>query len=188
MMAITFLMAAMAFPILCAAPQATAPRERISINEGWRFTKDDPPGNTESLAYENIKQWILPTGNPLIADPSRRFARPDGKSPGESLAYVQSDFDDSSWRRLDLPHDWGVEGPFLSAGNLIQFEISGPGEIVATDNGDPTDLTLFTSAARKAFNGLALVIVRAQRGQPGQIKIAAKSEGLPATVATITAK
>jgi beta-galactosidase len=23
-----------------------------------------------------------------------------------------ADFDDSSWRKLDVPHDWGVEGPF----------------------------------------------------------------------------
>ena len=24
----------------------------------------------------------------------------------------QTGFDDSSWRRLDLPHDWSIEGPF----------------------------------------------------------------------------
>ena len=29
-----------------------------------------------------------------------------GKSPGAA------DFDDSAWRRLDVPHDWGIEGPF----------------------------------------------------------------------------
>ena len=22
------------------------------------------------------------------------------------------DYDDSGWRKLDLPHDWGIEGPF----------------------------------------------------------------------------
>ena len=45
--------------------------------------------------------------------------------------------------------------------NEIDFEVIGPGEIVATDNGDPTDMTVFASSNRKAFNGLALVIVRA---------------------------
>jgi len=35
------------------------------------------------------------------------------------------------------------------------------GEIVATDNGDPTSFESFQAPERKAFNGLALVIVRA---------------------------
>ncbi|MFZ1934676.1 MAG: beta-galactosidase GalB [Thermoguttaceae bacterium] len=29
-----------------------------------------------------------------------------GKSPSDA------DFDDSAWRTLDVPHDWGIEGPF----------------------------------------------------------------------------
>lgn len=28
------------------------------------------------------------------------------------MAYVKPDFDDSSWRQLNLPHDWAIEGPF----------------------------------------------------------------------------
>lgn len=34
--------------------------------------------------------------------------------PGEAVAKNPSapDFDDSKWRTLDLPHDWGIEGPF----------------------------------------------------------------------------
>ena len=64
----------------------------------------------------------------------------------------------------------------------------GPGEIVATDNGDPTDMTAFPSTDRQAFNGLALVIVRAKPGQIGPIQITAKSEGLQDAQATITTK
>jgi beta-galactosidase len=30
----------------------------------------------------------------------------------ESGAPSDSAFDDSAWRRLDIPHDWGIEGPF----------------------------------------------------------------------------
>jgi beta-galactosidase len=62
--------------------------------------------------------------------------------------------------------------------NLIHFEVGAPGEIVATDNGDPTDRTAFPSKDCKVFNGLALVIVRAKRGQSGQIIVTAKSDGL----------
>ena len=57
------------------------------------------------------------------------------------------------------------------------FELSGVGEIVATDNGDPTDMTSFNSKSRKAFSGMALVIVRSS-GKSGTMTITAKSKGL----------
>lgn len=31
---------------------------------------------------------------------------------GDSAAYSQPDFNDSSWRSLNLPHDWAIEGDF----------------------------------------------------------------------------
>lgn len=31
---------------------------------------------------------------------------------GDSSAYSRPEYDDSSWRELDLPHDWAVEGDF----------------------------------------------------------------------------
>ena len=64
------------------------------------------------------------------------------------------------------------------ATNQIQFHLEGPGEIVATDNGDPTSFELFQSPARKAFNGLCLVVVRGKPGQPGEIKLTANANGI----------
>lgn len=32
--------------------------------------------------------------------------------PSSTPSFASSDFDDSSWRLLDLPHDWSIEGPF----------------------------------------------------------------------------
>jgi beta-galactosidase len=72
--------------------------------------------------------------------------------------------------------------------NLIRFEISGPGEIIATDNGDPTDMSLFSSKERKAFNGLAMAIVKAKRGQSGKIVVKAKSNGLAESATTIAVR
>jgi beta-galactosidase len=72
--------------------------------------------------------------------------------------------------------------------NDIHFEVTGLGEIVATDNGDPTDMTVFASHDRKAFNGLALVIVCAKPGQCGRVVVRARSPGLEASQITITAK
>ncbi|HBB90177.1 MAG TPA: beta-galactosidase, partial [Bacteroidales bacterium] len=61
---------------------------------------------------------------------------------------------------------------------LIKFDVLGPGEIVATDNGDPTSFVPFKSREREAFNGMALVIVRAKKGAQGTIAIKATSDGL----------
>jgi beta-galactosidase len=72
--------------------------------------------------------------------------------------------------------------------NSIHFEIAGPGEIVATDNGDPTDMTDFPSTDRKAFNGLALAIVKAKPRQTGRIVVTAKSAGLQQGRLTINAR
>jgi beta-galactosidase len=59
---------------------------------------------------------------------------------------------------------------------------------VATDNGDPTDLTSFPSADRKAFNGLCLAIIRSKAGQAGTIKLTASSGGLETTHVAIKVK
>jgi beta-galactosidase len=117
-------------------------RERISINEDWRFFKYESGAETDELIYdvrpeirnyrddgpadakptqgENVvatikvlKPWILPTGNDFINDTSKHFIRPDG-NPGNDFPFVRSDFDDSSWETLNLPHDWAIQGPFIA--------------------------------------------------------------------------
>jgi len=62
--------------------------------------------------------------------------------------------------------------------NVINFSIEGPGRVVATDNGDATSHELFQSKSRKAYNGLCLVIVAAERGSTGSITVKADSKGL----------
>jgi beta-galactosidase len=56
--------------------------------------------------------------------------------------------------------------------------VQGAGELVATDNGDPTSFVAFASPERAAFNGLALAIVRARPGSTGSITVRVTSEGL----------
>ena len=136
------------------ASAADSPRERVSIDAGWRFTKDDPPGNTVSLLYDVrpagrggrgrgrgapasapatlpdappvvpvtpavIKQWILPTGNDFVKDAAKWAVRPEGNL-GDGVPYLAAGFDDSSWKALDLPHDWGIDGPFMTTGGGSQ--------------------------------------------------------------------
>ncbi len=90
---------------------STEPRTRLPFNDGWRFTRGDPPDLETSLRYDDVKAWILPTGNDLVADPARRVPRPDGNL-GDDVAYAQANHDDSSWQAVELPHDYAVAGPF----------------------------------------------------------------------------
>lgn len=91
-----------------AAAASAQPRTRLSLNSNWRFQKGDPSGSEDGLNYPKIKDWVNATGNEF--DSSKRV-RPSG-NPGERVAYTLRNFDDHGWRQLDLPHDWGIEGPF----------------------------------------------------------------------------
>lgn len=109
----TFSFAALALALLLPAMRSTAeiPRSRESLDAGWRFTKDDPADAT-NLNYTAAKPWLLPLQNPFTTNAP---AAAPAENYGGDVSYVQPGFDDSSWRKLDLPHDFGIEGPFEQA-------------------------------------------------------------------------
>jgi beta-galactosidase len=94
------------------AAGSASPRERISLDAGWRFAKDDPADAAGKLAYTNIQDWVEATGAEFTTNADLiAKKKPDG-NPGGDISYAQSSFNDSQWRLLNLPHDWGIEGPF----------------------------------------------------------------------------
>jgi beta-galactosidase len=60
----------------------------------------------------------------------------------------------------------------------VNFSIVGPGKIVAVDNGDATSHDPFQANYRKAYNGMCLVIVKAENGATGTFTVKAASKGL----------
>lgn len=133
----------MASAAATVAMPAQAQRVRVSLEEGWTFQKGDPVGAV-GLEYDIrpevtqsadgkadarpdaavavaagtrpvLKPWILPTGNAFLKDPAKRHVRPAG-DPGADLPWVRASFDDSGWRKVTLPHDWAIEGPWLTTG------------------------------------------------------------------------
>ncbi|HWD18298.1 MAG TPA: beta-galactosidase GalB [Verrucomicrobiae bacterium] len=99
--------------LLCAGVAVAAPSERVSLDADWRFQKGDPSDAKGQLAYAKIKDWMLPCGREFTTNQDLRAKeRPSGSPVGEDISYVKTDFDDTAWRRVELPHDWGVEGPF----------------------------------------------------------------------------
>jgi beta-galactosidase len=137
----------------------------------YRLRWDDvvyEPGELKVVAYKNGKEWA--TDAARTAGPAARLLAKADRSTivadGRDLAFVTitiADQDDVLVPRSK---------------NRIRFSIDGPGEIVATDNGDPTSFESFQSKERNAFNGLCLAIVRAKPGQMGTITLRAESEGL----------
>jgi beta-galactosidase len=108
--------AALGALVMIASPSHAAetamppsPRERVSFNTDWRFTKNDPDGTGDALSYATIKPWFMASGSEFSTNGS--FPRPEGDL-GADVAYTQPGFDDSGWRKLNLPHDWGVDGGF----------------------------------------------------------------------------
>jgi beta-galactosidase len=95
-----------------AEPGEPSPRSRRLITDGWRFKKGDPTGAT-GLAYSAVKAWVLPTGNRFLENSADHAKRPAGNL-GDGVAYVAESFDDSSWKSLNLPHDYAIEGPFTN--------------------------------------------------------------------------
>jgi beta-galactosidase len=144
----------------------------------YRIRWDDikyQAGELKVVAYKNGKVWaeeIVKTTDKAtkllaIAD------RSEIKADGEDLAFITVKITDEN----------GLMVP--NANNKISFRLEGLGEIVATDNGDPASLVSFASHDREAYNGLALVIVRANKGNKGKMKLTVTSEGLEKAVIVI---
>ncbi|MEO6452473.1 MAG: sugar-binding domain-containing protein [Ginsengibacter sp.] len=83
-----------------AQPQQKPPaREHIRIDDDWRFAFGHP--------YDTKKDFD--NGTAYFSYFSKATYGDGAASPG---------FDDRSWRKLDLPHDWAVEQPFDRKGSL----------------------------------------------------------------------
>ncbi|MEA5141025.1 beta-galactosidase GalB [Arcicella rigui] len=135
-------------------------------------------GELKVIAYKNGEFWteeIVKTtekASKIQASADRSIIKADG----EDLAFITVKITDKN--NLTVP----------DANHKLSFSIEGAGEIVATDNGNPADLMSFASHQRQAFNGLALVIVRAKKGQTGKIKLNIKADDLTTTSVDLISK
>jgi beta-galactosidase len=143
----------------------------------YRLRWDDvayQPGELKVVAYKQGKGWATDVMR-TAGLPGKLLAKADRST-------IAADGQDLSFITVTIADKDDVLVP--RAKNRVRFSIDGPGEIVATDNGDPTSFEAFQSRERNAFNGLCLVIVGAKPDQTGTITLKAESEGLEeATVA-----
>jgi beta-galactosidase len=129
------------------------------------------------VAYRNGKKWAVAEQHTareatrLGLDADRQALRADGRD----LSFVTVSIRDR--------HDNLVP----RANAPICFALTGPGEIIAVDNGDPTSHEPFQATTRRAFNGLALVVVRSKAGRGGRLVLTARSHGLARATLALTA-
>ncbi len=146
-------------------------RKAMKPGKDFRLVWDSvryEPGQVEVIAYKYGRKWATDLVK-TTAQPSKLFLESDRREldpEGTELAFITVKVQDAEGLTVPRSHP------------LIKFDVLGPGEIVATDNGDPTSFVPFKSREREAFNGMALVIVRAKKGAQGTIAIKATSDGL----------
>jgi beta-galactosidase len=136
------------------------------------------PGTLKAVAYQGGKS-IATTEVKTAGAPARVVLAPDRAAiaaDGEDLSFVTVRVEDKDGNFCPL------------ADNLVKFALDGPAKIAGVDNGNPATVESFQADYRKAFNGLALLIVRGEHGKAGRVKITATADGLRSAEATVTTK
>ncbi|MCQ2177658.1 MAG: DUF4982 domain-containing protein [Bacteroidales bacterium] len=87
---------------------------------------------------------------------------------------IDADGYDLSYVTVTATDDRGREVPV--ADNMLEFSVSGNGELVGVDNGNAAD-TLSLKGSRKAlFSGKALAVIRSIKGSRGTVELCVSSE------------
>jgi len=125
------------------------------------------PGTLTAHCFDNGKETAVQSLTTVGKPTTIRLAadRSSLKADRNDLSYVAVDIVDEQGNLV--PND----------DRLIQFSISGNGEIAGVGNGNPKDISSFQQAQKSTFLGKGLVIVR-PKGTSGKISVTAKSDGL----------
>jgi beta-galactosidase len=135
------------------------------------------PGALRAVAYQAGKQ--------VAADEVRTAGAPVRVKLVPDRATIQADGDDLSFITVRIEDKDGNLCPM--ADNLVKFTLSA-GELRGVDNGNAASEESFQADHRKAFSGLALLIVSSKPGEAGKIRVTATSDGLAQASTEITAK
>jgi beta-galactosidase len=134
------------------------------------------PGSLKAVAYYNgslaAESELRTAGKParILLTSDRAQLSPDRNNVVTLLATVVDEA--------------GVPVPDVSG--VVQFSVSGPALIVATDNGDVTDHESFQLPRHSLYGGRAIAILRATASS-GSIQVHAEAAGLVSGDAQITA-
>ena len=154
--------------------------EELRFTTKYRLVWQVPyePGTLTAVGYAAGKA-VVSSELKTAGAPARVVLVPD-------RARIRADGDDLSFVTVRIEDAGGTLVP--DAANLVRFTVEGAGRIAGVDNGNPASLESFQARERQAFSGLALLIVRSNRGVSGSIRIQATSDGLTAAGANLRAE
>ena len=142
----------------------------------------------DDVVYQagTLRAVVYKAGKPWAEDTVQTSGAAAALALSADRAVLAADGKDLSFVTLTITDKEGRAVPRSS--NSVRFCVSGPAELVATDNGDATSHVAFQSPERAAFNGMALAIVRTLPGQGGQIVVSATSDALASARVTLSSK
>ncbi len=140
----------------------------------WDVTYE--PGTIKAVGRKNGKQ--------VIVDEIHTAGKPAALRLTTDTAVIGANGKDIAMVYIDVVDDQGNIVP--NADNLINFTVTGNGNLIGVDNGNQRDDASFKLNNRKAFNGHAYAVVRAGK-LPGNISLAVQADGLkPASISIKT--
>jgi beta-galactosidase len=156
-------------------PNAEVVRDRYALR--WLDVPYEP-GELKAVAYKNghkLGTAVMRTAG----EPASLRLTPDRtslQSSGEDLSYVLVEALDKDGNLCPL------------AMNEVKFTLNGPATIAGVGNGDHHFPEEFVSDHVTLFYGKAMLIVRADEGQGGAIRINARSDGLQGVEARLKSR
>jgi beta-galactosidase len=144
-------------------------------------------GTKKKLNDDLHVQWRVPFEAGTLKAVSRKVGKEvlvkEVKTAGKAAnivleadrSTIAADGNDLSFVTIKITDEAGNLVP--DADNFITFDVKGEGYIAAVDNGNPVSHESFRGNSRKAFNGLALLIIQSTT-RKGQVEVTASSAGL----------
>lgn len=148
-------------------------KPRNADDSAIRFEVPFAPGSLRAVGYDT-------DGRKVAEHELRTAGKPISVRLVAEQKHLIPGFDHVGFIRVEVVDAKGVRVP--DAAHALSVRVDGPGVLAAFDNGSPTDHTPFTSPRRNAWNGRALVMVRATTDK-GSLKVTVTGDDLkPASV------
>lgn len=134
-------------------------------------------GTLTAVAYENGRETARKSVSTASAPAAVKLTsdRREVRANRRDVIYLTADIVDAK----------GTLVP--QAGNLVEFDITGPYKLLGIENGDILDLNKAKSTSGKAFMGKTRLVLQST-GTSGAIAVTAKSAGLKPDRQTITSR
>ena len=138
--------------------------------------KDDSPRRWDMYFDAGTIKAVGMNGGKIVAEHELKTAdEPTKISLVAENNVITNDWDDVVYVNVKILDENGIEHPW--ADKLINFEISGPGKILAVDNGNVQSHEAFNATQRRTYHGKCIAIIQAT-GDSGEITVKATSEEL----------